>query len=162
MQALHGWLSTVHSPRLVRGIFKSFLSYNRKECVKYFLTCWRVHLDRGSQSEGRVCTTWLTWIRTCHIGEKVYIHGTVWKHRSIEDRSITSRENNKCVIINDVVMMDMDYPVPEEFLKTWQASVTELERERHPFTQNAEIEFTRWEIYLDIYRNSGRLKLYLF
>lgn len=81
---------------------------------------------------------------------------------SINWGSITSRENNKCVIINDVVMMDMDYPVPEEFLKTWQASVTELERERHPFTQNAEIEFTRWEIYLDIYRNSGRLKLYLF
>lgn len=28
-------------------------------------------------------------------------------------------ENNKCVIINDVVMMDMDYFVLEEFLKIW-------------------------------------------
>lgn len=156
MQALHGWLSTVHLPRWVRGIFKSFLSYNRKECVKYFLTCWRVHLDRGSQSEGRVCTTWLTWYR------RKGVHSWHSVEASINWGSITSRENNKCVIINDVVMMDMDYPVPEEFLKTWQASVKKLERERHPFTQNAEIEFTRWEIYLDIYRNSGRLKLYLF
>lgn len=123
MQALHGWLSTVHLPRLMRGIFKSFLSYNRKECVKYFLTCWRVHLDRGSQSEGRVCTTWLTWIR------RKGVHPWHSVEASINWGSITSRENNKCVIINDVVMMDMDYPVPEEFLKTWQASVTELESE---------------------------------
>lgn len=28
-------------------------------------------------------------------------------------------KNNKCVIINDVVMMDMDYFVLEEFLKIW-------------------------------------------
>lgn len=39
---------------------------------------------------------------------------------SINRGSIISRENNKCVIINDVVMMDMDYPVPEQFLKTVQ------------------------------------------
>lgn len=128
MQALHGWLSTVHLPRLVRGIFKSFLSYNRKECVKYFF--YLLKSSPGPREPIRGTSVYhVTHLNTNLSYRRKGVHSWHSVEASINWGSITSRENNKCVIINGVVMMDMDYPVPEEFLKTWQASVKELERE---------------------------------
>lgn len=101
----------------MRGIFKSFLPYNRKECVKYF--SYLLKSSPGPREPiGGTSVHHVTHLNTNLSYRRKGVHTRRSVEASINRGSIISRENNKCVIIIGVVMMEMDYPVPEQFLKT--------------------------------------------